>query len=66
MTDPTHSDDPDPRSGTSFWPQAPAPKVLRADLTAGIVELRFAARWDSAAGRLELDRVAGGAASSEI
>ncbi len=45
-----------------FWPPAPAPTVLQAELAGDEVELRFAARWDSAAGQLELTRIAGDAA----
>lgn len=43
----------------TLWPPAPAPMVLQADLVAEEVELRFAARWDAAAGQLELSRVFG-------
>ena len=46
----------------TLWPPAPAPVVLQAELAAEEVELRFAARWDEAAGQLELTRVAGQAA----
>ena len=43
----------------TLWPPAPAPAVLQAELAAEEVELRFAARWDAAAGQLELTRIAG-------
>jgi anti-sigma-K factor RskA len=46
----------------ALWPPSPAPVVLRADLAAEDADLRFAARWDAAAGRLELTRVSGTAA----
>ncbi|MCC5970553.1 MAG: anti-sigma factor [Pararhodobacter sp.] len=46
----------------TLWPPGPAPVVLRADLTAEQIELRFAARWDGAAGLLELTRAQGDAA----
>ncbi|WP_209426989.1 anti-sigma factor [Pararhodobacter sp. SW119] len=46
----------------TLWPPGPAPVVLQADLAAEDAELRFAARWDGAAGQLELTRTAGTAA----
>lgn len=46
----------------ALWPPPPAPVVLRADLAAEEADLRFAARWDAAAGRLELTRTSGEAA----
>lgn len=46
----------------AVWPPAPAPVVLQAELVAEETELRFDARWDAAAGQLELRRVAGDAA----
>lgn len=46
----------------TLWPPGPAPVVLQADLTAEDVDLRFAARWDGAAGLLELTRAQGDAA----
>ena len=43
----------------ALWPPGPAQVVLQAVLSAEAVELRFDARWDAAAGRLEVNRIAG-------
>ncbi|MCC6001797.1 MAG: anti-sigma factor [Pararhodobacter sp.] len=42
-----------------FWPPAPGPMLLQAELAAEEADLRFAARWDASAGQLELTRIAG-------
>jgi anti-sigma-K factor RskA len=46
----------------TFVPFGPAPMVLQAELAAEDAELRFAARWDAAAGQLEITRASGAAA----
>lgn len=45
-----------------LWPPGPAPLVLQASLIAEETDLRFAARWDAAAGQLEVTRASGDAA----
>lgn len=42
-----------------FWPPAPAPAVLQADLTTEEADLQFTARWDPVDGQLAMTRVTG-------